>query len=224
MKSLSKYIEVLFIRHAESQSNALWKETGIDPWIFDPTITEKGYQQAIQLKDNISYFVPDLIVSSPLKRCLLTASIVFGETEGDGDSPNSHRLTQPQWIVHPLAIERLSEADDIGSLKRDLINEFPCWNWSLVPNDFWWYIPAEQKSSSQSLIDHQLVFKANPWSESSQNLELRISQFLNWLRNQPANKVVVFTHGSYMSRIVGGNYQVSNCESILKTYSRLGET
>ena len=250
MKSVSSNIEVLFVIHAESQSNALWQlwqEIGVVSWIFDPSITEKGYQQAIELKNillgkvlqkggdpDMRYFAPDLIVSSPLKRCLLTANIVFGEIGGDSPQFFSKKFCQkqgamPQWIVHPLVTEKLTEAADIGSLKRDLIDEFPSWDWSLVSDDFWWYIPAELKCPFHSLIDHQSLFKANPWSESNHDLDLRISEFLNWLRNQPANKVVVFTHGSYISRLVGGpcdlsregNCKVNNCESILKTYSRL---
>src|SRR6185312_9254772 len=125
MTSLCPDIEVLFIRHGESESNAFWEKNQIEPWIFDPAITEKGYQQAIALKNRID-FVPDLIISSPLKRSLLTAELVF-----DG--------IECRQIVSPLVIEALSEADDLGSLKRDLIVEFPDWDWSLVSDDFWWY-------------------------------------------------------------------------------------
>jgi len=208
MASFSSDIEVLFVRHAESQSNALWKERGVDPWIFDPLLSENGYQQAIHLKNNIC-FVPDLIVSSPLKRALLTAGIIFGGT-----------ASCCRWVVHPLASEQVSEADDIGSLKRDLMVEFPFWDWSLVCDGFWWYIPHQYKSVCQSLIDHQSLFRVHAWEESEDDLEIRIGQFLDWLQDQPAEKIIVFTHGDYIDKIVGGDDETPNCGYILRTYSR----
>jgi len=209
MTSLSSDIKVIFVRHAESQSNALWTLTDIDPWIFDPLLSEKGSQQALQLRNNNRFFVPQLIVSSPLKRALLTAGIVFGGIE-----------TPCHWVVHPLVTEQVSEADDIGSLKRDLIAEFPDWDWSLVPDDFWWYIPHEYQQASQKLVDHQSVFRSHSWEESSDNLNIRISQFLNWLRDQPFERVIVFTHGDYIDEIAGEDVETVNCGFLLRTYSR----
>jgi len=88
----------------------------------------------------------------------------------------------------------------------------------LVSDDFWWYVPENYRLLGHSLIDHRSLFKSDPWIENADNLNVRIAQFLDWLRNQEANKIVVFTHGSYIKRIVG--FEVGNCDHILKTYPR----
>ncbi len=205
--SLLPDIEVIFVRHAQSQANLLWDETGSDPYIFDPVLTEKGYQQAENFKNNIKYFIPDLIVSSPLKRALLTAEFIFAGIEC-------------KWLVHPLVTEQMSESDDIGSLKNELSVEFPCWDWSLVCDDFWWYVPEEYKSCSQSLDDHKSLFISTNWNESAEILDNRINKFLDWLQNRPESKIIVFTHGDYIDRIIGEDVDTANCGFISRTYSR----
>ena len=77
---------VVVVRHGESEFNAMSKSNGVwqDPRVFDPHLTAKGCNQAVELRGRLQCLLrnnkhinchsPDdiLWVSSPLQRCLET--------------------------------------------------------------------------------------------------------------------------------------------------------
>lgn len=129
-----RVLEIMFLRHSQSESNLGWDLFKQEPFIFDPSLTMTGFLQssgkAIEMKNSV--WQPELVVSSPLRRSLMTASLTMKHTRG-----------KCPWIVHPYCREVVSGADDIGTLKLDLMREFPEWNFELLPNDFWWYYPGK---------------------------------------------------------------------------------
>ena len=68
-------ITLMLIRHAAADSNLQRRYLGRT----DEPLCEKGRKELLSLKDGLKAFGPQLIFSSPMKRCLQTAKIVFGE-------------------------------------------------------------------------------------------------------------------------------------------------
>ena len=71
---------LICIRHGEATHNTLYHQVGMKAFFdknhFDTELTEKGYNQAIELGKNWNLNI-DLIIVSPLKRTLQTAINVF---------------------------------------------------------------------------------------------------------------------------------------------------
>ncbi len=68
-------IKLAFIRHGETPSNALGKYLGRT----EEDLSEKGQERLLQNKTAGKYPYADLIFSSPMKRCLQTAELIYGE-------------------------------------------------------------------------------------------------------------------------------------------------
>jgi len=134
-----------------------------------------------------SSWQPEVVVSSPLRRSLLTASIIANHTKG-----------KILWVAQPLCRERVSGADDIGNLPATLSAEFPEWNFNLVPKEFWWACP--DGNQDMSLSAHIAAYKANPWEEPRENLIGLIRQLHDWLWSLPATRILVVSHGSYLEK------------------------
>lgn len=74
----TSYSKVVYlIRHAESEGNYLYEQSGHTklPEIFDPDLTEKGQKQAIELGEQLRNINCDLIITSPLTRSINTMRI-----------------------------------------------------------------------------------------------------------------------------------------------------
>lgn len=71
---------LICIRHGEATHNTLYNEIGMKAFFdknnYDTELTEKGYNQAIELGKNWNINV-DLVIVSPLKRTLQTAMNIF---------------------------------------------------------------------------------------------------------------------------------------------------
>eukprot|EP01127_Copromyxa_protea_P022059 TRINITY_DN7761_c0_g1_i1.p1 TRINITY_DN7761_c0_g1~~TRINITY_DN7761_c0_g1_i1.p1 ORF type:complete len:416 (-),score=42.76 TRINITY_DN7761_c0_g1_i1:20-1237(-) len=183
-------VDIMFLRHSQSESNLGWDLWRREPFYFDPALSMKGYLQAsgksMEMKKNS--WQPEIVVSSPLRRSLITAEITVQHTRG-----------RCPWIVHPLCREVVSGADDIGTLRTDLEEEFPDWNFDLLPHDFWWYFPKEV-SGIKSLDAHRAAFKENPWNEPRGDLVPLIQGMFAWLASLSVKRILVASHGSYIER------------------------
>ena len=70
--------EVLILRHGETMSNGLGKYIGQT----DEELSLEGIEKAKKLTKTLA-FVPDKVFVSPMKRCVQTAEIVFGDKGTD---------------------------------------------------------------------------------------------------------------------------------------------
>lgn len=72
---INKNRKIWFVRHAQSEYNKLHLFTG---W-HDPDLTEKGYEVAHKLKEELSDTNFDYVFSSPLKRAVSTAKSIISQ-------------------------------------------------------------------------------------------------------------------------------------------------
>ncbi|MBM3547868.1 MAG: histidine phosphatase family protein [Alphaproteobacteria bacterium] len=67
---------MLLIRHGQSEFNAVFNKTRVDPGIRDPKLTDEGKRQAEAAARALRNRAPRRLVSSPYTRALETAHII----------------------------------------------------------------------------------------------------------------------------------------------------
>ena len=90
-------------------------------------------------------------------------------------------LEDPRFLVTPLCTERWSATCDEGSRKSELLDRMP------------WL------SSWQGMED----LAEEWWPTSKENVPARVNEFLKFLRKRPERRIVVVSHGCFLSWIVG---------------------
>jgi broad specificity phosphatase PhoE len=90
---------VLLIRHGQSSANVAGVLAG---WAPDVALTEKGRDQASTLAPVIEAIGPARIVSSPVQRCLETATLLAGALEVQQDDALGE-CHYGAWTGRPLA-------------------------------------------------------------------------------------------------------------------------
>ena len=76
---------VFFIRHGQSEFNAVHKDGDNDPLIFDAPLTDKGRRQAEEARSLVADLGIKQVITSPLTRAIQTALCIF-----DGIAPINH--------------------------------------------------------------------------------------------------------------------------------------
>ena len=202
-----------FIRHGEGIHNVIEAKYGRELWeeklalldkYLDPSLTELGINQAIDLKNkllktwlsNKNLPQPELIISSPLKRCILTANYIF--------NPPNYKIPR---IICELFRERNGRhtCDKRNTLKY-INNTFPHWNLNHYYN--------------QEQIDNE---DNDPlWSEKRETiieLNNRAHNFLNWLwYNIDQKHIILSGHSGIIGACFAnlGKYQkLKNCQLAL---------
>ena len=123
---------MIFVRHGQSTSNAVFYRTGRDPGIVDPELTEVGRHQAEFAAWRLSRLGVRRIITSPYKRALQTAEIIAARTGA-------------LVIVDPLVGERAIMPWEIGSPRAEIERRFPGVVLDHLP-EFWWPQPEESES------------------------------------------------------------------------------
>lgn len=103
---------MLLIRHGQSEFNAVFNRTRVDPGIRDPRLTEFGRAQAREISGELAAHGVGRIIASPYTRAIETALII------------ADRLGAPVEI-DPGVGERAAFVCDIGSSPAELGRRFP---------------------------------------------------------------------------------------------------
>jgi len=148
---------------------------------------------------------PELIITSPLTRALLTASGAFG-----------HRSNIPV-LVHHLITERVENACDHGTPRSDLVStwkaKYPHFDFTPLHSDgcgeVFWHFPEHLLVTKDNFKEE---FKRHHWSEPFDNVQKRIDRFTQWLQDQPAKELVVVGHSSYFQVWLKAEQKLKNCE------------
>ena len=205
---------ILAIRHAESVWNVLHQqypnpEDRYHPrmWTIDCDITEKGVQQALaagkELATNLGSI--DLLIISPLRRALQTASLLL---EAFSTEPT-------QVLISKDVAEVMVDPCDIGSNPKTLSEEFPVWDFSHLDEN-WWHGGKSQDETLALMRDQKDL-------ESNEEAEKRIDGFKDWLRTLPldAGNIVIVCHGDFIWWLtrnkqngVEQGLRVGNCEIV----------
>ncbi len=116
---------MLLLRHGQSEFNAVFTKTRVDPLIPDPPLTEEGRAQALAAARALAGAGVRRLISSPYRRALQTAAIL------------SHAL-EIAVEIEPLVRERAAFHCDIGSSPATLAAGFPGWRFEHL-DDPWWH-------------------------------------------------------------------------------------
>jgi broad specificity phosphatase PhoE len=134
---------MILVRHAESEWNAHYGRTRIDPGIADPPLSLAGRAQAELLIDMLAAEGVLRLISSPYRRALETASIIA-------------RRLDLAISVEPLVRERCAFSCDVGTPSSVL-----CERWSELDfahlEEQWW---GQGEETVASLAQRCALFRA----------------------------------------------------------------
>ena len=116
---------MIFLRHAQSEFNAAFSVTRIDPGIPDPKLTPAGHEQARAAAEALRGTGIQRLISSPYRRALETATIVAD-------------ALGLEVSIEPLVRERAAFHCDIGSGPAALCKLFPKDRFDHL-DDPWWH-------------------------------------------------------------------------------------
>jgi broad specificity phosphatase PhoE len=116
---------MIFLRHAQSEFNAAFSVTRIDPGIPDPKLTPTGHEQARAAAEALRGTGIQRLISSPYRRALETATIVAD-------------ALGLEVSIEPLVRERAAFHCDIGSGPAALCKLFPKYRFDHL-DDPWWH-------------------------------------------------------------------------------------
>lgn len=196
-------VTVTFVRHGQSLSNEAFLIHNKDPGFFDPDLSVLGHQQA---KETAAEFfqmgqTADLIIASPLRRAIKTAEIVFSYLR---------EKQHISWVLNHNCREPITGADDIGTPKSILMKEFPNWDWSMIPDSFWWWVP-EGVDVNADILEHRNIFEKAPWKEPIKEAVQRVRKFERYLAELGPQNLIVVAHGDFIEALCGVG-RLGNCQ------------
>lgn len=119
---------MILLRHGESEFNVAYRETGEDPGIRDPRLTDRGHGQAHEAAQRLSQHGVKRALASPFTRTLQTAEALGLPT-----------------VIDPLVRERGAFVCDIGTPASELMEHWPAHDFSHM-DEQWWNLAAESES------------------------------------------------------------------------------
>ena len=119
---------IYFIRHGQSEFNAVHKEGDNDPLIFDAPLTDKGRKQAEEAKLLVADLRIKQVITSPLTRAIQTALCIF-----DRIAPIEVRASARERLIHSC---------DVGRPPKELQRDFPSLSFAHLQN-VWWHQGSE---------------------------------------------------------------------------------
>jgi broad specificity phosphatase PhoE len=139
---------MLLIRHGQSEFNAVFSVSRVDPGIPDPRLTELGRAQARAAADALSAHGVRRLIASPYTRAIETALII------------AERLGLPVGI-DPLVGERAAYFCDIGSPPAELKRRFPALDFDHL-DDPWWHdhVALGRDESEEEIVARSRRFRA----------------------------------------------------------------
>jgi len=116
---------MLLVRHGQSEFNAVYARTRVDPGIPDPKLTEEGRRQALEAAAKLAAHGITRVLASPYTRAIETAEII-ARSLGVGIG------------IEPLVRERAAFHCDIGTPREALQSRFPALDFAHL-DDPWWH-------------------------------------------------------------------------------------
>ena len=120
---------MILVRHGQSEFNAAFSVSRIDPGIPDPRLTDEGRRQAAEAADTLAAMPIRHLVASPYTRAIETAEIISG-------------VLGVPLTVDPVVGERAAFACDIGSMTSLLRAKWPHLRLDHL-DEQWWPVMEE---------------------------------------------------------------------------------
>ncbi len=119
---------MILLRHGESEFNVVYRETGQDPGIRDPRLTERGHQQAGEAVAKLASNGVRRALVSPFTRTLQTAEAFALPT-----------------VIEAVIREHRAFACDLGTPTSELTAAWPHYDFSHLDEN-WWSLEAESEA------------------------------------------------------------------------------
>jgi broad specificity phosphatase PhoE len=168
---------MLLVRHGQSEFNAAFTLTRVDPGIPDPELTPTGRRQAEAAAAALATHGVTRLVASPYTRTLQTASII------------AEALGLPIEI-DPRVRERAAFHCDIGSPPSQLARRFPALDFTHL-GDPWWH---DHLTLDRAETEAELGLRAAAFRRDMAARE-------DWRR------IAVITHWGFMRALTGRQAQ-----------------
>ncbi len=167
-------MSIYFIRHAESEFNAIFSPGDPDPIIFDAPLSPLGQQQAVDARQHFDNLNIKSLIVSPLTRTLQTATLIF---------ENAHPVT-----INAGIREQLSYSGDVGSSPDKLAKDYPHLDFSHL-EECWWY-DGERNELGYAIEPHS-------------SLQGRADLFSEFLMTSKTAATAIVTHGNFIHATTG---------------------
>lgn len=164
---------MLLIRHGQSEFNAIYSRTRVDPGIPDPRLTDEGKRQARDAARALAEHGIARLIASPYTRALETATIIASELGLEIE-------------VEPLVRERAAFHCDIGASRVDLARRFPRLAFDHL-DDPWWH---DHVALGVDESEAQIVARGDLFRARAARLEKR-------------ERVCVVTHWGFIRALTG---------------------
>ena len=165
---------IYLIRHGQSEFNLAHKKGGPDPMIWDAPLTELGYKQALDAREQILDLGIEHVLTSPLTRAIQTAKIMFDEIAPINVIPDHREL-----IIHSC---------DVGVPASVLREKFPELSLDGLDEVWWHQGPENENGVPVEPID---VFQK------------RIDAFAELIATMPDRPVAIIGHGNVFKALAG---------------------
>jgi broad specificity phosphatase PhoE len=165
---------IYFIRHGQSEFNAVHTEGDNDPLIFDAPLTDKGRRQAEEARALVADLDIKQVITSPLTRAIQTALCIF-----DSIAPIEVRAGHRELLTHSC---------DVGRPPETLQRDFPSLSFTHLQN-VWWYQGA--KNDDGIAEEPEDVFRQ------------RIETFDRSLTQIEDRPVAIVGHGNVFRALIG---------------------
>jgi broad specificity phosphatase PhoE len=149
---------MILVRHGQSEFNAAFSVSRIDPGIPDPKLTQEGRRQAAQAAEALRRTGVRRLISSPYIRALETATIIADALGLD-------------VTIDPMVRERAAFHCDIGTAPEGLARRFPRFRFDHLENPWWHdHITIGAAETEEALAVRCTAFRAAAaalpdWSE-----------------------------------------------------------
>eukprot|EP00238_Polyblepharides_amylifera_P012819 CAMPEP_0196593754 /NCGR_PEP_ID=MMETSP1081-20130531/76429_1 /TAXON_ID=36882 /ORGANISM="Pyramimonas amylifera, Strain CCMP720" /LENGTH=255 /DNA_ID=CAMNT_0041917823 /DNA_START=338 /DNA_END=1102 /DNA_ORIENTATION=- len=186
LKENEGHVKVLhFVRHAEGTHNVAKEYSSMDN--FDAVLTPFGKEQCSRLAlETARLSGVDLLVTSPLTRCVETALLGFP--------------TQVNLGVPFLAHESIRETVNYNCDRRKPIHEvaanFPevDFSYCVEDSDMVWHHYQKTFGSQEEHAKHRE-------SDDPVHIAARARDFFKWISGRPEKEVLVSTHSAFMHHL-----------------------
>jgi len=180
--------KIICIRHGQATHNADHKIRGeiayLDPIHKDSVLLKKGELEAKNLNSDVLKMDFETILVSPLTRTLQTCMLATKNVK-------KPRIALECIREYPCRVHTPNNRKNISFLKD-----------KYTQVDF-----SEIKDEEDPLWND--INK-----ETKKELDFRIEEFKNWLRNRPEETFILFSHASFISRLIGisKSEQIKHCQ------------
>jgi broad specificity phosphatase PhoE len=170
--------KLYLVRHAQGYHNATRNYD-----IPDPTLTEKGKAQCRELRNSFQHHdTINLVVTSPLRRTIQTASLSFGPV----------LARDVRFLAIPEAQEVGDHASDTGlppnELKKQLEGEL------FAENE----LEFDIKKLNLDAVKDGWNAKTGYWAWEREAIMKRAADVRSWLYNRPEEHILFVTHGAFL--------------------------